>query len=343
MRLFWKVVMCMSFFCGFTYSHASQLRILTDRTESHLTPLIEKFEQEYGQKIKVLFVGKGLVARVENRPQEADIVIVKTADILELLKKKGLLRPFQSDIVKKNIPEAYRDRASYYTGLTYRARAIFFHKRDVPLSELNTYLDLASPKWKGKVCLRSGYHTYNLSLFSQIAYTHGIGVTRDFLVGLKKNLARPPKGNDRAQVKAIFHGICKIAIANSYYMGIMLGRDDQRAWGEAAKVFFPDQKGRGSFILMSGAALTSSSRNSRLAEKFLEFLTMEKQQDFLSKSIFAYAINSKKPLSGVNRLLGKEQGLQKGVFKKNVVPLEKIAEQRSAIIKILDEINFDSK
>ncbi|MBN2535475.1 MAG: extracellular solute-binding protein [Spirochaetales bacterium] len=321
-----------------------EVRVITDRTESHLTPLMEYYTKKTGTKINAVFVEKGLLPRLEARPQEADIVITSTINLLETARSKDLLQAFTSSRLKQKLPASFRDPENYYFTTSYRARAIYYSKDRVKAEELSTYEDLTSPKWKGRVCIRSGYHEYNLCLFSQMAATMGFEKTRSFVEGLHANLALPPKDNDRAQVRAIYEGKCDVAIVNSYYMGIMLSTEDQRDWGLSAKVFFPNQNDGGTYILQSGAALTKATENKKEAEKFLEFLVDDYAQQYMGNTLYEYPINDKLPLSDVNKSLGDEQKeVVDGKFKIHFVPLKEIEKYRPEIIKVLDEINFDNK
>jgi iron(III) transport system substrate-binding protein len=322
---------------------ADEIRVISDRTPSHLQPLFEQYEQNTGVKINAVFVDDGLIARLAARPTEADVVITSTADILEQAKLDDLIRPISSQIIAGIRPE-FRDPGNKYVMLSYRARAIYVSKDRVEPGEITRYEQLAEPEWKGRVCIRSGYHRYNVSLFAQMAADRGLDWTRKFMTGLRDNLARSPKGNDRNQVRGIYEGVCDVAVANSYYMGIMLGRDDQRAWGESANVVFPDQQGKGSYVLTGGMALTVADRAVDEATKFMEFLVSDYGQNFIINTTYEYPVVDGIALPAVNRSLGSTQpDVKDGRFKANVVPLRKIEEQRTQIVRILDEIDFDRK
>ena len=323
---------------------AKVVKVLTDRTPSYLEPLVKQYETENKVKIDLAYVEEGLLSRLEAHPQESDLVISKDLILLEVAKSKGLLRPFASKVVDKNIVSTYRDSANSYTGLAYRARAIFYSKKRVKPEQLSTYLDLAEPKWKGKVCIRSGYHDYNLALFAQMAVDIGLPKLKSFLIGLKDNLAQKPTGNDRDQAKAIFQGKCDVALVNSYYMGIMLEKDDQKAWAQATELFFPNQNVGGAYVLTSGAALTTAAQHRDEATKFLEFLTDNVAQSHFSKSTYEYPLNPSAKTNALLLTFGKGQKeVKEGVFEKHYIPLAKIVEQREDVVKLLDEINFDGK
>lgn len=324
-----------------TAQAAGEIRVISDRTPAHLEPLFEQYEQGAGVTIRSVFVDDGLIARLSARPTEADVIITSTADILEQAKLDDLIRPIPEAAIANVRPE-FRDPGGKYVMLSYRARALYVSKDRVKPGEITRYEQLAEPRWKGRVCIRSGYHRYNVSLFAQMAADRGVEWTRAFMTGLRDNLARPPKGNDRNQVRGIFEDVCDVAIANSYYMGIMLGRDDQRAWGEAAAVVFPDQQGRGSYVLTGGMALTAADRAVEEATAFMRFMLSDYGQRFIANTTYEYPVIESVELPAANRALGGTQPEVKGGrFKANVVPLGEIEGQRAVVSAILDEIDFN--
>jgi iron(III) transport system substrate-binding protein len=319
------------------------VNVITDRTQGYLEPVVKLYESKNKVKINVTYVEEGLISRLKAKPDEADVLITNTSENLALARKEGLLSPFKSREIEKNIPALFRDRSGYYTELTYRARAIFYAKERVSPDQLSTYENLADPKWKGKVCVRSGYHQYNLNLFGQMLETMGAERTKQFLVGLKENLARKPTGNDRGQAQAIFQGKCDVALMNSYYMGIMQAQEDQRLWADACGVFFPNQDQGGSYVLTSGAALTTSRANVKEATRFLEFLTSVSAQNHFAEKTHEYPFNKAASMPAVLKALGKGQKQVKdGLYRIKDVPVSKIAENRDAVIKLLDEVKFDN-
>lgn len=326
----------------FCTAHAATVRVLTDRTETHIKPLFEVFTKESGIQVEAVYVKKGLLPRLQARPTEADIVITKTADKLEEARLKSLLQPFTAPKLV-GLDAKYRDRDNMYFLTSYRARAIFTSKKRVAIGDFTSYLDLATPAWKGRVAIRSGYHDYNISLFSQMMELYGAEKTRAFLSGLKANLARRPQGNDRAQIRAIHEKKADVSFGNSYYMAIMMSRADQRPWAESVNLFFPDQKGAGAFIMRSGAALTTATRNLKEASALLEFLVGDFAQYYLSATLNVYSINENLPISKMNQeLLGVGQKeVVKGAFKANFIPLRDAVKHRPAVIQILNDLNFD--
>jgi iron(III) transport system substrate-binding protein len=291
-------------------------------------------------EIKVLTVKKGLLSRLLRRPDECDVVMTKTAVILDEAMKKGALQPYSSKLLDQNIFPEFREKNRHYLITSFRARAIFYSKERVNSASLEGYADLADPKWKGRVAIRSGFHNYNLSLFGQLAEDRGWPWTEKLLKGLRDNLSAAPQGNDRAQAKMIHDGKADLAVANSYYMGIMLSNPEQKAWGEACGVFFPDQKGNGTHVIRSGAALTSSQRNVKAATAFLEFLSTPLAQRYFSKVLNAYAVDETQDYSDVNMTLG-QPGIVGGRFKKKVIAIDRAESHRPKLLQTLESIEFD--
>ncbi|MBI4702463.1 MAG: extracellular solute-binding protein [Deltaproteobacteria bacterium] len=320
-----------------------EIRVLTDRTASHLQKLFDEYSKQTGVRVVANFVDEELLARLESRPAEADLIVVKEAHLLESAKRQGLLQPFSSKIVELNVPAAFRDPAAHYAVLSYRARVVYYSKDRVAPPDLSTYLGLADPKWKGRICLRSGFHDYNVGLFSQLATIHGLPRIETFLQGLRDNLARAPQGDDRDQMRAIAEGKCDLALANSYYMGIMLGREDQRAWAQATHVFFPDQAERGALLMRSCAALTRAGRHTKQATALLEFLTGDYAQRYFAEALLEYPVKAGVGIAPVNKALGREQGIENGAFKADHVSLTQAADLREKVIAALARLDFDRK
>ncbi len=323
---------------------ASAIRVISDRTPSHLEALFGYYERTTGVKIEAVFIKKGLIARLKSRPTEADLVITNAADLLEAAKADGLLQAYSSDTITSTVKPEFLDSDNAYITTSYRPRSIFASRARVKTGEVSNYEDLADPKWRGRVCIRSGYHQYNLSLFAQMLSDRGPEFTQAFLSGLHENLARVPNGNDRAQVRGIYEDQCDLSVGNSYYMPLMLGNDKQRPWGEATYLIFPDQERGGAYILRSGAGLTTADRNVAEATKLLEFLVSKTGQDFIVNTTYEYPVIEGIEMPASTRQLGKGQpGIERGQFKYKVVPLPDIAAKRPAVVKLLDRINFDSK
>ena len=320
------------------------IRVLTDRTASHLENIFAYYEEATGLRVETNFVGDGLLTRLERRPREADVVVTKNADLLELAKAKGLLGTINAQKVIDAVPKVFRDPDLRYVVLSFRARALFTSRERVAANAVRSYQDLILPRWQGRICVRSGFHEYNVSWLSQMAVVRGRAATEQYIERLAESLARPPRGNDRAQVRAVFEGACDVAVANSYYMGLMHKRDDQRAWADATRVVFPNQgEAGGTYVMRSGVALTRSTHSVFRANQLVEFLTGELAQRYFSEALFEVPVRAGVPLAPANAALGKAQGIDGGAYQVNLVKLSEAAQQRAAVFEALTRVNFDRR
>ncbi len=320
------------------------LRVISDRTDQGtLRPILDAFEKASGAKVEGVFMDQGLVARLESRPTEADVVITKDAELLEIAAERGLLEPITSPKIKAAIPPAFMGPKDLFFVDAYRARVIFYSKARVKPSDLSTYEDLASPKWKGRICIRSGSHDYNLALFGMFLASYGDAKGKELIRGIAANLARTPKGNDREQARGIFEGKCDIALMNTYYHPLMAANPDQKAWAEAVALFFPAQNGKGTFIMRSAAAMTKASANRDLAQQLLEYIASVDGQKLMVDATKQYSVLPSVPAHPLMVKLGAEQGLVDGRFKMDFVPLPAMAGKREEVIRFVNEIRFDAE
>ena len=320
---------------------ADEVNIYSFRQAFLIKPLLDAFTEETGIKANVVFSKKGLLERIEHEGRNSPADILLTSDIGPLFDatEKGLLQPVKSELLEKNIPAKYRDQQGNWYGLTSRSRIIYASKDRVDAaSEITSYEDLADPKWKGRICTRSGKHTYNLSLIGSMVAEHGEAETQQWLEGLKENLARRPQGNDRAQVKAVKEGVCDLALGNSYYFGKMITnkkKPEQIEWAQSVNLIFPNQDDRGAHMNISGAAVTKYAPHKDAAVKLIEFLSSDKAQQLYAEVNFEFPVRN-----GTQRseLIAKYMG----EFKEDGVSLQKIAELRSTAAKMVDKVGFDN-
>ena len=200
--------------------------------------------------------------------------------------------------------------------------------------EVTTYEDLASDKWKGRICTRSGTHDYNVALTSAILAHHDAAYTEAWLNGVKANLARKPDGGDRDQVKAIWAGECDIAVGNTYYMGQMLADPEQKAWAESVNVVFPQFEAGGTHMNISGIAMTKSAPNKEAALKFMEWLSSDAAQKIYAETNHEYPV---KP--GVER---SALVAGWGDFTPDALPLADVAARRAEALKLIETVDFDN-
>jgi len=256
--------------------------------------LYQQFTEQTGIKVNLVkATADELIARLENEGAntQADLIVTIDAARLYLAKEKGLLEKVESDILKSNIPSAYRDSENFWFAITKRARAIVASVDRVPVGTINSYMDLTDAKWKGKIVSRSSSHTYNQSLMAAFLAKDEDGqYAQTWAEGVADNLAYSPKGNDRDQIKAIAAGQADIALVNTYYICKLITSDDSQEQLAASKVYviYPNE---GTHINISGIGLVKHSKNKENAIKFMEFLSSEAAQKYFTDVNYEYPVN----------------------------------------------------
>ncbi|MCO7188219.1 MULTISPECIES: Fe(3+) ABC transporter substrate-binding protein [unclassified Pseudoalteromonas] len=314
---------------------ADEVNIYSYRQPFLIQPILDDFTKQTGIKTNVVFAKKGLIERVkrEGKHGRADLVLTSNFSAMIQLEELGLTNPIESETVDKNIPASFRDPDGHWVALTKRVRNVYSSKdRSGKLTSLS-YEELADPKYKGKICTRSGKHPYNLGLVASMIAHHGEAETKTWLQGVKANLARKPQGNDRAQVKAVKEGLCDLALGNSYYFGKMLEDSKQKAWADAVYINFPNQTDRGSHLNVSGVVMTKYSKNKENALKLIEFMTDNKAQNMYASMNMEYPV---KPGVELSKLVASW-----GTFKEDSLPLSEISKYRPMALKLIDEVKFD--
>ncbi|CUJ95491.1 Fe(3+) ABC transporter substrate-binding protein [Shimia thalassica] len=314
---------------------AEEVNVYSYRQPELIKPLTDAFTEETGIEVNVAYLKKGMIERMtaEGTRSPADLVLTVDISRLSAVVEAGLTQPVESDVLKANVPSLYHDPDGEWWGLTTRARIVYASKDRVQEGEVTTYEDLADPKWKGRICTRSGTNAYNVALTSAVIHHLGEDGAKAWLEGVKDNLARKPQGNDRAQVKAIWAGECDIAIGNTYYMGKMLNDDEQKEWAESVNVVFPTFEGAGTHVNISGVAMAKHAPHPEAALKMMEFLTSPKAQEVYAKANFEYPIA---PGSEADALVQSW-----GDFTADDVNLMTLAEKRSMALKLTEEVDFD--
>lgn len=313
----------------------SDVNIYSYREPGLVKPLIEQFTKSTGIKVNMIYAKSGLIERLqaEGKNSPADVILTNEFGLLTQAKSAGVTQPLVSDTLNESIPSTLRDSDNHWFGLTRRARVIYASKERVKIDSI-TYEDLADPKWKGRICTRSGQHTYNVALFASMIAHHGAQKAKAWLEGLKNNLAHKPAGGDREGMKDIYAGVCDIAVANSYYMAAMMGNPKQKAWAEAARIIFPNANGRGTHVNISGAALAAHAPNKNNGVRFIEFLASKDAQ-----KIYAELINEYPVVDGV---AVSEMVKSWGTLKADSLALEKIGALRAAASRMVDEVNYNA-
>lgn len=313
------------------------VNIYSYRQPDLIKPVLDAFTAETGIATEVLFLDKGLDERIaaegENSP--ADVILTVDISRLTTVKEKGVTQPVNDPTINANIPAEYRDSEGHWVGVTRRARVIYASKERVQEDDIS-YAELADPKWKGRICIRSGQHDYNLALFSAMIAHWGEEKTEEWMKSFKENLAKKPDGGDRDQAKAIAAGECDIALGNTYYVGLMMTNEkdpEQKEWAAATKVIFPDFGDAGTHVNVSGMAMAKHAPNKEAALKLMQFLSSEKAQEIYAAQVFEYPVKEGVPPSEVVQSFG--------TLKADTLPLTEIAKNRKIASEIVDRVGLD--
>lgn len=324
--------------CAIAPAMSDTVNVYSHRQSYLIEPLLDAFTEKTGIKTKVLYSDKGLAQRLKSEGRNSPADLVLTVDIARLstYDRMGLLAETSSDVLEANIPAHLRSDDNTWFGLSKRSRIIVTSKERVPLGEIMRVEDLAKPEWNGRVCTRPGSHVYNRALMASLIAHHGEDEAKRWATNLVNNLARKPQGNDRAQVKAIFEGVCDVAIINNYYYGKMKYSDEaaQHDWAKAINIVFPNQgeEDRGAHINLSGAGIAKYSKNKEAALRLLEFLSAPEAQSLYAEINFEYPVN---PLGEVS-----DELKSWGAFKEDQLPIETIAKLSKPAQFIINETGW---
>ncbi|MCS7018748.1 MAG: Fe(3+) ABC transporter substrate-binding protein [Cytophagales bacterium] len=295
--------------------------------------LFADFEKLTGIKVNVKTASADELQKLmemEGANCPADVLLTVDAGRLVRAKDKGLLQPIQSAVLNANIPAHLRDGEGYWYAFTQRARVIVYNKEKVKPSELSTYEELTSPKWKKRILVRPSDNIYNQSLLASIIAHKGEETALLWAKGIVANMAREPKGNDRDQIYAVANGEGDIAIVNSYYLGQMLHSKEAADTIAAKKIgiFFPNQADRGAHMNVSGGGVAKYAPHKENAIKLLEFLSSEQAQKVFAEANQEYPVKPGVPLSATLASWG--------TFKADTLSVVQLGKFNTAAVKILD-------
>ncbi len=316
-------------------ARADDINIYSYREPELIQPLLNSFSEKTGIKVNHIFAKEGLIERMaaEGKNSPADVLLTNESGLLAQAKAAGVTQSLVSEPINKAIPDSWRDSEGHWFALTRRARVVYASKERVAQNEI-TYEELADPKWKGKICTRSGQHTYNVALVASMIAHHGADKAEAWLSGVKANLARKPAGGDREAVRDVQAGLCDLAIGNTYYMAAMLNNPEQKGWAESVKMLFPNAVDRGTHVNISGMALAANAPNKANAVKLMEYLASAEAQ-----KIYAEKISEYPAAAGVEP---SELVKSWGTLKPDELPLTKINEFRKAASELVDKVHFDA-
>jgi iron(III) transport system substrate-binding protein len=322
---------------GLTSSLASaeEVNIYSYREQELIQPVLKEFTSATGIKTNLIYAKEGLIERMvaEGKNSPADVLLTNESGLLAQAKAAGVTQPVTSAAIDAAIAPSWRDGEGHWFALTRRARVVYASKDRVKLDAI-TYEELADPKWKGKICIRSGQHPYNIALLASIIANDGADKAEAWLKGLKANLARKPAGGDREVVRDVHAGLCDLAVGNTYYMAAMMKNPEQKPWADSVKLIFPNAGDRGTHVNISGMAMSASAPNKTEALKLMEYLVSKDAQ-----KIYAESINEYPAAGGVQ-----ESELVKswGTLKPDTLALDKINALRKLASELVDKVGFDA-
>jgi iron(III) transport system substrate-binding protein len=314
---------------------AEEVVVYSARNEQLIKPLFDAYTRETGVTVKFFTDKEGpLIARLkaEGANTPADMLMTVDAGNLWQAGEEGLLRAVNSKTLAGNIPAHLRDPDKEWFGLSVRARTLVYNKDKVKPTELSTYEDLANPKWKGRLCLRTSKKVYNQSLVAMMVYEHGEGKTEDIVQGWVDNLAAAPFADDTKAMEAVAAGQCDVTLVNTYYYGRLMEKNPSLPLA----IFWPNQQTRsrdaGVHVNISGAGVTRHAKNPAGATRLLEWLSSEKAQNLYADVNLEYPANPKvKPDQAVSAW---------GGFKQNFINVKEAGRLQAKAVKLMDRVGY---
>jgi iron(III) transport system substrate-binding protein len=312
------------------------VNVYTYRESKLIQPLFEAFTKDTGIKVNVISASSGLEQRIKTEGANSPADVLLTVDIgrLEDAVNAGISQPIRSELMDKAVPPQYRDPEGHWYGVSMRARVVYAAKDRVQQDAI-TYEELADPKWKGRICIRSGQHMYNNALFAAVIAKHGAARAEEWLRGVKANLAQKPSGGDRETARDIAAGKCDLGIGNTYYWALMKNAEpDKKSWVDATKVILPTFKDGGTHVNLSGVVLAKYAPNKANAMTLIEWLVGEHAQHMYADMNYEYPVRAgielNKTIAGY------------GTLKPDAMPISKVAEHKKAAANLVDKVGFDN-
>jgi iron(III) transport system substrate-binding protein len=330
--------------CAGASAQEQVLNLYSARHYSTDEALYANFTKATGIKInRVDADDAGILARLkaEGAASPADVILLVDAARLHKGEVDGLFQPVKSRLLDDSIPAQYRGKATPegtpWFGFSTRARVVVYDKTKVKREDVDTYEELADAKNKGRICIRSGSHPYNLSLFGAITEHLGEQKAEAWLKGVVGNLARDPKGGDTDQIKGVGSGECQVAVSNSYYVARLMRstNPDDRALMERVGIVFPNQATWGTHMNIAGGAVAKHSKHQANAVKFLEYLASADAQNY-----FANGNNEWPVAKGVKVTNPALQAMTGGDFKSETIPLAAVGGNQVKVQQMLDRVGF---
>src|SRR6478735_6115549 len=316
---------------------AAEVNVYTSREPALVKPVFDAFTKATGTKVNAVFLTNGLEERVkaEGQNSPADVILQVDAAKLAGAVDMGITQSVSSKELEAAVPAHLRDPDGHWFATTLRSRVIYASKDRVQQNAM-TYEELADPRWKGKICIRSGQHPYNVSLIAAVVTRYGPEKAAEWLKGVKANLAKKPSGGDRDVAKDILAGLCDIGVGNTYYIGLLRNDPDpaQKAWGNAVKVLDSSFTGGGTHVNISGAAVAKYAPNKTEAVKLITFMTSDAAQAMAADTNYEYPIRTSVPDGNTEKLFGP--------IKPDSLSLAAIAKNRKTASELVDKTGFDN-
>lgn len=314
---------------------AEEVTVYSARNEQLIKPLFDAYTKETGVEVKFITDKEGpLMARLkaEGKNTPADILLTVDAGNLWQAGDEGLLRPIKSRVLDANVPAHLRDPDGEWFGLSVRARTLIYNTGKVKPADLSTYEDLANPKWKGRLCLRTSKKVYNQSLVAMMITEYGEGKTQDIVTGWVNNQATAPFPDDTKAMEAVAAGQCDVTIVNTYYFGRLMDKNPSLPLA----IFWPNQtlknKAAGVHVNVSGAGVTKFAKNPAGAQKLIEWLSSDKAQNLFADVNMEYPVNPKvKPDPKVAAW---------GSFKPNLINVKDAGSLQAQAVKLMDRAGY---
>ncbi len=336
-QIFKQTIFIPLFLMLFAFTFAQEVNVYTSRHYEVDAQLYKQFTEETGIKVNIIEAkDSALLERIlaEGRRSPADILITADAGRLWQANSAGAFQSISDIEALENVDENLQHPEGYWTGITKRARVIFYKKGTVDPSELSTYEALTDDVWEGRVCIRSSSNIYNQSLLASMIANSDVETAETWAEGMVRNFARAPQGGDTDQIKAVAAGECDVAVGNSYYYGRLANSEraaDQDVV-EQVGIFFPNQEDRGTHINISGLGLLKSAPNPDNAKTLITFLVSPEVQ-----AKFASANNEFPVVEGVeaNDVLASW-----GDFTTDAINVSLYGELNQSAVRIFDRVGW---
>ena len=337
---FWKTALCLAVtgiagMASVAQAAPQAVTVYSSRIEALLKPTLDEYTKQTGVKINLLTDRGGSLSErlaAEGKSSPADVLITVDMGNLYNAAQRGLLQKVDSPLLNANVPANFRDPGNRWWGLSQRERTIFYAADRIKPEQLSTYEDLADPKWKGKLCLRTSKQAYTQSLVAMLVAKHGVAKAETITKGWVNNLAGDVFTNDNSLLKAIASGQCDVGIANTYYYGRILAKEPE--FSQKVKLFWANQ-GKdegGAHVNLSGAGVTAHAKNPEGARKLLEWLSSEGVQTAYTHGTYESPINPKADADPIVKAWGK--------FTPSPLNASDIGSKQAEAIKLLDRVGY---